>query len=379
MINKQKLRRIIARHLINYPGWRTSRKIIVIESDDWGSIRMPSKTAYDTLLRKGIRVDISPYNRLDSLADATDLALLFDVLSSVKDKNGNHPIFTANSVVANPDFQRIKASDYSSYFFEPFTETLKRDNRTENAFDMWKEGISARIFYPQFHGREHLNVARWMRDLREGLPDTRLSFDYGFFGLTPDDSSFSKKSYMAAMDYDSKEDQLTKKEIIESGLILFKEIFGYSSKSYIAANYIWGNELNEILYRNGVQFFQGQKKQGQPRIGNSIKYIRRVLGEKNEFGQTYLIRNCTFEPSQFPNIDSVDFCMQDIQSAFRWHKPAIISSHRINYIGGIVQVNRENTLKVLCNLLKNIVHKWPEVEFMSSDELGSQIAKNLYD
>jgi len=27
------------RYIANIPGWRTNRKIIVIESDDWGSIR----------------------------------------------------------------------------------------------------------------------------------------------------------------------------------------------------------------------------------------------------------------------------------------------------------------------------------------------------
>lgn len=31
------------RHFLNLPGWHTRRKIVVIESDDWGSIRMPSK------------------------------------------------------------------------------------------------------------------------------------------------------------------------------------------------------------------------------------------------------------------------------------------------------------------------------------------------
>lgn len=376
MIRKQELRKKIARHLINYPGWRTSRKIIVIESDDWGSIRMPSKTTYETLLRKGIGVDKSPYNKVDTLADPTDLALLFDVLSSVKDKNGNNAIITANSVVANPDFERIRDSGYLSYFYEPFTKTLKGDKRTENALDLWKEGMSARIFHPQFHGREHLNVERWMRDLKEGLPDTRLAFDYGFFGLVPEDSSLLKKNYMAAMDYDLKKDQTAKFEIIESGLKLFKEIFGYSSKSYIATNYIWGDELNEILSQNGVMYLQGQKKQGHPQIDNSLKYVRRILGEINRFGQTYLIRNCIFEPSQYPHIDSVDFCLQDIQSAFLWHKPAIISSHRLNFMGGIITENRDNNLKSFGNLLASITKKWPNVEFMTSDELGYIIANN---
>ena len=38
-------------------GWKTDRKIVVIESDDWGSIRMPRREVYEMSLKKGYRVD----------------------------------------------------------------------------------------------------------------------------------------------------------------------------------------------------------------------------------------------------------------------------------------------------------------------------------
>jgi hypothetical protein len=34
----------LSRNLSNLPGWRTNRHIIVMESDDWGSIRMSIRT-----------------------------------------------------------------------------------------------------------------------------------------------------------------------------------------------------------------------------------------------------------------------------------------------------------------------------------------------
>lgn len=40
------LKQYITHNLLNIPGWRTNRKIVVIESDDWGSIRMPSQEVY---------------------------------------------------------------------------------------------------------------------------------------------------------------------------------------------------------------------------------------------------------------------------------------------------------------------------------------------
>jgi len=104
--------REIKKIISNIPGWHTDRRIIVIESDDWGSIRMPNKQAYNLLLSKGIRVDSCPYNRYDSLASEEDLSMLFEVLDRFRDINGNPPILTANCVLVNPDFKRISESGF---------------------------------------------------------------------------------------------------------------------------------------------------------------------------------------------------------------------------------------------------------------------------
>src|SRR5512145_1970748 len=151
----QKLSRIVT----NLRGWRTNRKIVVIESDDWGSIRMPSKEVYQICLKAGYPVDKIAYERYDSLLSQEDLELLFSLLLSLHDKNGNHPVFTANCVVANPDFEKIKHDDFQNYHYELITETFKRYPKHQNNFEIWKKGVQDRIFMPQFHAREHLNVA----------------------------------------------------------------------------------------------------------------------------------------------------------------------------------------------------------------------------
>ena len=112
--------------LYNIPGWHTRRHLIVIESDDWGSIRTPSYEAYNNLLNKGIRVDRDPYCRYDNLATANDLSNLFEVLSSVKDSKGHPAVITANTVTCNPVFEKIKADKFNKYHYELFTDTLKR-------------------------------------------------------------------------------------------------------------------------------------------------------------------------------------------------------------------------------------------------------------
>ena len=131
----QNIKRNITRQIINIPGWRTNRKIVVFESDDWGSIRMPSKDVYQKLLKSGIIVDKGQYCKYDSLATENDLSLLFDVLTSVKDKNGNAGIITANTLVANPDFEKIKESDFTSYYYKIITNRFQEFKGCENALE----------------------------------------------------------------------------------------------------------------------------------------------------------------------------------------------------------------------------------------------------
>ena len=62
--------------------------------------------------------------------------------------------------------------------------------------------------------------------------------------------------------------------------------------------------------------------------------------------------------------------------AFCFHKPAVISSHRVNYIGALDVANRTRGLQQLRLLLSKILKTWPDVEFMSSVDLGELIAKS---
>ena len=54
----------IRKNISNIFGWSTKRKLIVIESDDWGSIRTRSKRDYDKMLRLGLNVDASIFTSM---------------------------------------------------------------------------------------------------------------------------------------------------------------------------------------------------------------------------------------------------------------------------------------------------------------------------
>lgn len=371
-MNTQSIKNIVSRNIFNIEGWRTNRKIVVIESDDWGSIRMPSPEVYEKLLSLGIRVNNCPYNRYDALESEEDLSELFDTLIKFKDKNSNHPIITTNYVVTNPNFKKIESSGFRNYYFEFFTETLNKYPKHQNSIEIIKQGIDKKIIHPQFHGREHLNVNRWMKGLQNNLKETHLAFDNGLFGLSTNITDEKRKSYLAALDFDNINELDYHKQILENGLDIFEQIFGYRSSSFIAPNYIWHTDLEPFLASKGIKFIQGIRNQTHP-TGNKNLIKRHCIGSQNASGQRYLVRNCLFEPSFDQSKPWVESVLKEISVAFFWNKPAIISSHRVNYIGFIDAANRERNLFLLSVLLGKMINRWPDIEFMSSDQLGNII------
>jgi len=360
--------------LNNIPGWHTNRKIIVIESDDWGSIRMPSKKALQSLTSKGIKTDNNDNWELDCLESKEDLENLFFVLSKYKDTKDKHPVFTFNTVMGNPDFDKIRKSNFETFYFEHFFDSYKRYYGQDLKM-IWEEGIEKGLIRPQFHAREHLNVSLWLKDLRNGNKNTKVAFDYDFFGLVTETSSINQQHYLAAYRTENFEELDFIKNATKEGLDIFKKTFGFRSKTFIACNYVWPKELESFVKSKGISLFQSQRGQLQPdpNANGKIKIRRHYTGQENSIGQIYTVRNVKFEPFENSNIDWIDQSLSEIQNAFFWHKPAIISTHRINYVGGINIKHRGRNLKLLDQLLQRILIKWPDVEFLSSDQLVSII------
>ena len=369
----------LSRNLSNLPGWRTHRRIIVIESDDWGSIRMSCKSAFHDLKRAGIDVHKNHYNTNDALESNVDMEMLLEVLSKHKDSSGRNVVMTGVNVVANPNFDKIRENGFKEYFYEPYTQTCNKYPEHNRVYDLWNEGIQNRLLVPAFHGREHLNAQRWLRALRSGCRSTRLAFEHGVTGITEGIYGQKVSNYQAAFDIDTLADIEYQKEVLRTGLDIFENLYGYRSKYFIPTNGPFNNNLEQVVKNLGVDYLGTAKIQSEP-IGNS-QYRRhiRFLGKKSSTGIMYMTRNVFFEPCSTEysaTKDWVNSCLKEIEIAFKWHKPATISSHRVNYIGWLNESNRSNGLKKLDMLLYEITKRWPNVEFMTSSELGDIILNN---
>lgn len=365
----QQLKNKIRGHAVNAKGWRTRRRIVVIESDDWGAVRLPSVKLLEKLEDWKIETRKDPMLRNDSLASEEDLKKFFETLQGIPGKE--KPVMTANTIVANPDFNKIESDNFESFHYQPFIETFQHYPSHQRSFDLWKKGMDEGLFHPQFHGREHLHVHRWMNGLQNRASETARLFDERLYAVCGSASTEHRQSYLAAYEWDTNEDRTFTKDSIREGLDLFETIFGFRSKSAIAPNYTWHPELEKVYADGGVNYLQGGTVQRSPDIdaGRNTP-IRHFTGEENDIGLRYLVRNCRFEPTLDPGVDSVGQCLNQIRTAFIWRKPAIIESHRVNYIGYINPQNRDENLKLLDTLLRKIVRTWPDVEFMTSEKLG---------
>lgn len=363
------------RHATNLPGKRIGRKYIVFESDDWGSERIPSKSAMSQLISSEIGLNNNPFNYLDSLESENDLTILFETLKKFKDKRGNHPVITANSVVANPDFSRIEESRFREYYYESIIDTYNKKEICKNSFSLIKEGMDRRIFQPQFHGREHLSVKQWLSGLKSGNKILLKAFKAGIFGIDLDIEHTNRDNFMAAFDLDSPEDLNEHEKIIEEGTHHFEQMFGFQSKSFIAPCYVWHPAHESILNKYGIRYIQGIPVQHVPDARKKYRKVWHYQGQKNRLGQRYFVRNCFFEPSLNPGFNWIEDCLRRLDIIFYWGKPAIIGTHRINFIGSLMEDNRKKNIRLFESLIGAILKKWPDVEFTTTDKLGDTYLK----
>lgn len=372
------LKNSIKNNVKNILGKKTSRQLVVIYVDDYGSIRMRNKESYNVLLKAGLPVNKTRYG-YDTLCTTEDLNMLFDVLTSVKDKNGNNACFTPFVNIANPNFERISDSNFQTYYREPFTLTMEKLGKAYNgAYELWKQGISEGIFIPEYHGTEHLSVWRFMKALRENHKSTRLAFDNGSVCMPTFEGEKYIENDTAPFDIIKKEDNEILKEDIKVGLKMFHDLLGFSATQFTPGAGIYSPSLHRTLLDNGIKDIHVERYESYP-LGDGL-YQKKFIytGKKNEIGQNYIVRNCPFEcyyANGSRNNNVVSFCLDNIEAAFRWHAPALISTHRVNFAGAIEPTHRDDSLRSLKILLDEILRRWPNVEFVSANEMSKIVFK----
>ena len=370
------IKQSIFNHIKNIPGWRTKRKLVVISVDDYGNVRLDSKKARENMDKAGLKIH-SRFDAFDTLETREDLEALFEVWTSVKDKNGNHAVFTTFAMPCNINFEKMREEGNSEYIYELLPETYKKLSQLypkdyQGTWSLWKEGISARVLAPQFHGREHLNLKLLKSNLRNKENSTLISLANRSY-TSINNSSHPNLSFTTAFDFENQLDIEGFSSIISDGVLQFNEVFGYQPKYFNPPGGRENNIIHSYLNHSGILFMDSPLIKVQKEVNGEFSRKLFYLGKQNKFGQTFLIRNVVFEPGVFKGDSSVSLALSQIKAAFKLNKPAIISSHRVNFSGLIDQNSRRQNLIALSKLLMKIKELYPDVEFVSALELGEII------
>jgi len=309
----------------------------------------------------------------DALETPEELFKLYEVLQSVTDSKGRPACFTANTIVANPDFERIRESNYKNYYYEPFTKTYLRTKKTENSFAAFQEGMAHRLFQPQLHGREHVNIELFERKLRRRDPALAANLEQQCLAGLEDESDMPGVGFTHAFGLYRAESIEQHREILAEGLDLFEKVWGFRSRTFTPP----AQRLHPSLFADAVR--GGVRAIDKPlhcirRLGDaqSAREINRS-GRQRGQGHVTVVRNVVFEPGKDMGFDPVERALQQVAAAFRWRRPAIISSHRVNFCGHLEEANRKHGLEALRILLEKITARWPDVEFVSVDKLVEQM------
>ena len=360
----------------NIIGWQTKRRIVVFSVDDYGNVRVDSRAAREQMRNQGLKIN-NRFDAYDALETRADLEALFDVLTSVTDSKGSHAVCTPFAVPCNIDFEKVRDTGCREYHYERLPETFRKQSARhpeayEGAWELWQEGVQGGFMAPQFHGREHVNLKVFEEQLAAKNQELLIALQnrsYSSISL----SGYNTISPMAAFDFWNFCENNHFDGVIRDGLEAFEQVFGYRSEHF---NPPAGREhpaIHSALHEHGIKYIDTPLLKREHQGKGKYKRVFNYTGKRNQLGQIFLVRNVVFEPTDDRGFNWVNYAMNQIEAAFRWNRPAIISSHRVNFCGHIDEKNRKEGLRALQQLLNRITERWPEVEFMSANNLGALI------
>jgi hypothetical protein len=291
-----------------------------------------------------------------------DLDVLYDVLSRFRDAHERHACFTANFVVANPDFQAIAEDGFAHYCETPISTEA-------DLVPKWREGMERRLFCPEYHARRHMWAERWLEDLRSDVPGARRLLQNrcaGGLALIKGQGWRYHSEYLDWQTGEGMPPDILRSHLSES-LAVFKSVFGHAPRSTIAPHYIFPDAAVPVWRELGFRYIQGARY----RICRDPAGAQRVMSHipgQHLHGMLCQGRSVKFEPRPTRPMHGLAHGLRAVEQCFANHIPAVLDTHRINYAGPW----RDGSLRQLKDLLAGIARHTPL--FLTSAELGEAIS-----
>ncbi len=377
----------LSRLRVAKPGRRidwSSWKVIVFESDDWGScFAFPSLGAYEhhkrTLQGNGNEKIWEDLPKA-TLEDPEDMERIFRILERFKGGDGRPARFQANYVMANPSAKIVDGvlTRYQMVSLPNVPEGWPKGNIIEKA----KEGVRRGVWHREFHGYAHVNYRRHEADLRSetanGFPgEFRKEWYCWMKSIQPKFASILE-TYNELGEWSSNLSYGEQLRDIREGLGIFRTVFGENPRSAVAPFYVWQGKTERALGKLDLRVIQGKNRQYNTlglrkkmdsldeRIAENL-WPRGMGNFNRKWRVLYLHRNVDFEPGESPNAWAR--ANEEIRAAWKRGEPAIVSTHRINYVD-LEKEAVEANLNQLEMLLASIQQNDPEAVYLTDWEVA---------
>jgi peptidoglycan/xylan/chitin deacetylase (PgdA/CDA1 family) len=363
--------------LKNLLGWSTRRKLLVLSFDDYGVVRVASREALARARQWGLPVE-NRFDELDALESRTDIEAMVDTLDCVRDKHNRPAVLSPFFIPMNLDFEAANESGLEDIRLEALDFTYQKlaDHSPEaygGAWDAWQEAVKSGLFVPALHGCQHWSSALFRHYLAHDRSQMERILSLRSYAWLPP-SSFANVDPMQGCAFQQAQELDAIHQELERGVREFTRLLGAPPKYFNAPG---GNEscrTHEVLARNGIRYIDVPRVMREHLGDGRVRRRFFHTGKRNRAGLTYIVRNVVFEPTFGDGGTAVDQALKQIAAAFRMQRPAVVSSHRVNFGGEIDPNNRRLGLERLGELLRSATRLWPDIEFISADELGGCIA-----
>lgn len=334
--------------------WRCAEPVVVIESDDWGLQRTP---CWDLVKQFGQPTDWA----LEQTESQQDMETLSKTLGRYRDASGRPACFTANFIVSNPDYMATIGTRYADYIECPI-------DGSPSMIGAYREAMSARCFYPQYHGLRHLDIQPLLRDLRSGFGGARVLFENGCAAGLSLVKGSGWRYHSEYLDWSSGfADQARIDAIVNTGTEIFERTFGFRTASTIAPHYVLSRPAFQAWAAAGIKYVQGSNYQIFHGRGGAKKIRSTYLGQPGPNDLTLLGRNVKLEP-RAGRPEQPGGAIAEVRRLFAARVPVVIDTHRINYTG----MFREAGILGLTGLLDAVTEAKPQ--FLTTQELGEAVS-----
>lgn len=345
---------------------------VAFESDDWGLAGfVPTDAVLAGLDRDALTGGRFPqvYWR-STLEDSATVRRLADLMGSCQDRDGLPAVFQANYImsalelVAEPQAGgREVTGSWRRYDLPALPLAYDRPGLWSAVRAAVREGV----WEPAFHGSFHYDPQR-RQDAVTRDPLARRAALQGVLVFPGSHRAWELGPWRPIS---------VLAEELDRSLDIFLRLYGHPPRSVIAPDYVWDDRCEALWESRGLRVIQAKREQRHPErrgagLGDRLaKVVDRAFSRLFHPDRIYLERNCRLEAVQAKDWRQVaETCYQDIHRAWARGEPAVIETHRVNFVHLDPEV-AEKGFRALQHLLELLTQAAdPALTFLTDDELA---------